>query len=289
MGIVQVRGWARVPAWTAGVGAIVLSISAHKELRFLYPLVHPLLIGYAGVALRMMRSAHRRRWIIVLVATNAVAAAYLSLVHQRAPLALMATMRRNISLGLVRHLDVLTRCHQTPGFAQLHSPIILTYLHCPPPLAKALSFPASHGDGNSGSADSDGGSDRRYSASISSPGQPLFASTSQLAHRYPKAAAGCANDCDCFFSTPGPAVAQRYREDWWRLWRPGSWQRHSPLPSHVALFDELYHLPQVQRTLRRRGYVVADRFFHEVVWAGSGHRWPRWRVRQLVLLTRETR
>eukprot|EP00900_Chrysochromulina_parva_P018157 jgi/Chrpa1/26342/Chrysochromulina_OHIO_Genome00006880-RA len=51
---------------------------------------------------------------------------------------------------------------------------------------------------------------------------------------------------------------------WWH--RPAR-----PLPTHVALFDEMYAVPEVRATLERLGFAVHRAFFHELIWREGGH------------------
>lgn len=315
------RLWACAPALAAALALSALSTTAHKELRFAYALVHPCLMGYGGAALHGMSSRARRRWLLVLVLSNALPTVYLSAWHQSGPVALMAAARRELGLGRLTHLDLLTSCHQTPAYSQLHAPVRVTMLHCPPPGLAHLPPPTKDvvdGPEDTGLVEGHG---RRSSkviektghvavASRTAPGGrgrpgggfvgvgsahwprgassahelPWLESASQLRKRYPSAVPGCVNECECFFSAPGPAVTARYRRPrWWRRWG-GSRGEHA-WPSHVALFDELLAVPEVGATLSRQGFVVLQAFFHELVWDGQpGARGVR--VRRLLLLHR---
>ena len=91
------------------------------------------------------------------------------------------------------------------------------------------------------------------------------------------------NECDSFFAAPGAALARRYGGG-------------GALPSHVLLFDELYAEPRARAVLDARGFARRAAFFHELelTWAaaaegrgGQTSRWPSWRVRRLLLLTRD--
>ena len=75
--------WACAPAAAALACALALSLSAHKELRFMLPIVHPLLLPYAGVALAALTSRRRRRVLFALALANGLALLYLSVGHQR--------------------------------------------------------------------------------------------------------------------------------------------------------------------------------------------------------------
>ena len=256
LGLWRARGrWARAPAWAVATALGALSLAPHKELRFVLPLFHPLLLGYAGSALHAAPPSQRRWWIRGLIIFNALPIIYLSAWHQSAPIALMAEARAELGAGRLGHLDLLTRCHQTPAYVQLHAPIPLSMLPCPPPGLEVLPTPPSSAMLNAG-----------FEHAVPS---------SVLRRRYPSSAPGCANECDCFLSAPGPAVAARYRQRWWH--RPAR-----PLPTHVALFDEMYAVPEVRATLERLGFAVHRAFFHELIWREGGHV----AVRRLLLLRR---
>jgi hypothetical protein len=50
----------------------------------------------------------------------------------------------------------------------------------------------------------------------------------------------------------------------------------------VALFDEMYAVPEVRATLERLGFAVHRAFVHELIWREGGHVG----VRRLLLLRR---
>ena len=268
----------RAVAFALLLATAALSLAPHKELRFLYPLV-PFALAYAGVALHRMRPQTRRACTLALVATNLPAAVYLGRWHGAAPLAAMATLRAHVAHhgdggkhrgdgALSRDdaplvwLDLLTRCHQTPAYAQLHACVRISLLPCPPP-------------------------------AIIQTGAVSDASAEPRARRRarPEATSRCANECDCFFEAPAMAVARRYgaADGWWqRALRLG---RTRPLPSHVLLFDELYDEPKARAVLDALGFAAHASYFHELEWdSGSLRKRHGWalplRVRRLVLLTR---
>ena len=265
----------------------VLSLAPHKELRFAYPLV-PLSLAYAGVALHRMRPATRRACALGLVATNLPAAVYLGRWHGAAPLAAMATLRAHAaqqhghghgSGGVgdehrgehrggdgappLVWLDLLTRCHQTPAYAQLHACVRLSLLPCSPP---AINLHAGTANG--------------------SPAEQWG-----WRRAYPEASRACANECDCFFEAPASAIARRYgaADGWWP--RPLRLGRARRLPSHVLLFDDLYDEPKARAVLDALGFAAHASYFHELEWDSSGRNRHGWalplRVRRLVLLTRQ--
>ena len=249
------------PALGAASTLAVLSLSPHKELRFVYPLVHPLLLGYAGAALAKMSPTRRRRWAVFLILFNLPVGAYLSLWHQRAPMAVMEALRNDGAKGTLTHVDLLTRCHQTPGLSALYGgPTTprLTMLHCPPPSlhrlaaqsdavrsrrSRRLAFLSAtlqrtptraRGSVTRGTPDSPmpdhpswsgwgvrkrgaratthatGGRVPSLRAEQEARGMPWMPSQRTLRALYPRAEPGCANECDCFLSSPADAIAKRY-------------------------------------------------------------------------------
>ena len=74
------------------LAAAALSRAAHKELRFLYPLL-PLLHGYAGLALSRMPPRRRHAHLLLLAAANLPVALYLGRWHGAAPIAALAALR----------------------------------------------------------------------------------------------------------------------------------------------------------------------------------------------------
>ena len=303
-GLYVARGWARAPALAAACACGVLSLAQHKELRFVYPLVHPLLLCYAGLALNRLPQGRRRAWFATLTVSNALPAAYLSLVHQRAPLELMAELRKELAVGRLEHVDLLIRCHQTPAFAQIHSDVRLTMLHCPPPtLAQATSPQLDSIRAATSPPHSAEPGTSTHTRDVTDASMPWLATRSELRGRYPFVKGeACANDCDCFFVSPGLALMRRYsrrsghRLKKWLL-RMASWKgvgaRRPFEPSHIVVFDELLlDVPGTYSTLHALGYVVHRRFVHELIWVGCRHSfrglccWPQLEERIMVLMRR---
>ena len=158
---------------------LMLSSRPHKELRFLLPVL-PFAFCFCGRALAGLGARHRTTVLVIIASTNAPIALYLSMVHQRAPVAVMAALRsESVACSSATQsisVDLLTRCHQTPGHAFLHGPnVTLSILDCAPP---SLGFDAA-----------------------------------SLAQRFPEARGSrCTNDCDCFFAAPGAAIRRRMRD-----------------------------------------------------------------------------
>lgn len=260
-GFLASRGWRRAPAATALAALVALSVSPHKELRFIYPLVHPLLLTYAGAALRSMPGARRRRTLAALTLFNLPIAAYLSLAHQRAPLDAMRALRAEVaqaaetaeaalaapahgSAGSARrlpplalHIDILTRCHQVPGLAQVHSPHArMSILHCPPPGLGGVFSSNGAEDALATRAEYDaqglpvvasvvGGGGEGEDRTAPTAAYGFDAATAAVAAAASTTLTSCSNECDCFFAAPFASLQARYYphlgspHPWWALWR----------------------------------------------------------------------
>ena len=116
-------------------------MAAHKEFRFLLPVL-PLGFMYSGRALSELQLLRPRlyRWAVgATLLANAVAAGYLSLVHQRAPISAIAWIRteaaaRGSGVGTPMSVHFLTNCHATPFHSQVHAPsLAMEFLDCSPP------------------------------------------------------------------------------------------------------------------------------------------------------------
>lgn len=151
-------------AWTCIIVTVVLSMISHKEVRFLYPIL-PFLHIIAGepLALFLPRTASplRKLAIAFLLATNILLAGYVSLVHQRGVIDVLAHLRhrhesRN-ALSLhpgttnppISNTTVafLMPCHSTPWRSHLVYPEINAWaLTCEPPLNIPLTDRATYLD-----------------------------------------------------------------------------------------------------------------------------------------------
>lgn len=289
------------PLAAAACAVAALSACAHKELRFLAPAL-PLLLAYGGVGLASASPRARRACLASLAALNGAAALYLSSAHQRAPLDAMAALRAEASAGALAHVDLLTRCHQTPAYSHLHTPVRLTMLHCPPPALRQLK-PLRQRDGTHSGP---GG----YAGPDGPAGHARPDTTAAALGR----GARCANECDCFFLDVPRAISRRYGALTRRLRDSCAVRalcrrlgvRDPPsLPSHVVIFEDDYDRPAVGTQLRRLGYSTHRSFFHDVRpprasgVSGSGgaeQRWwsdfslfRGWRAHSLLLLRRTER
>eukprot|EP00934_Nitzschia_sp_Nitz4_P005041 Nitzschia sp. Nitz4//scaffold3_size479765//197502//199441//NITZ4_000081-RA/size479765-snap-gene-1.394-mRNA-1//-1//CDS//3329550701//5031//frame0 len=139
---VRVKKWSRgrrVLWLLVGLYSVVHSFSAHKEFRFLLPVL-PLLSVLAGENLQAFTNSisWKKTFLVLAVVANLGAVLYLGLFHQQAPIA----VNRHI-LSMVGdhgrynpiHIHYLMGCHSTPVLSHLHSPgakIHVRTLDCSP-------------------------------------------------------------------------------------------------------------------------------------------------------------
>lgn len=136
------------PAALAGWGIVVHSAIAHKEFRFVLPLL-PLLLPYAAVSFDSLRgrlvSGQRRAagaqaarlksvlaWALVLLQMPMLV--FFGRFHQRGTVAVMehlAAMLPHYTRGPV-HVLAMTNCHATPWQAHVHRDEDMTFLDCSP-------------------------------------------------------------------------------------------------------------------------------------------------------------
>lgn len=105
------------------------SISAHKELRFLLPIL-PLLCIFSGkvlsdefdLVLHPKRRLLRRLLIGLFLVVNPAAFLYLGMIHQRAPIDINKAIVHRIQKGGKDDITVhyLMPCHSTPLYSHLH-------------------------------------------------------------------------------------------------------------------------------------------------------------------------
>lgn len=150
----------RTLASTVYVTVLVMSLIAHKEVRFIYPLLPVLSILAAphaasfftargpaassdkkGTAGRPQRVLRHGAFLAGGLALNVLVAGYLSYVHQRAPIQVVNFLRADFETrqGKVDpdqlHALFLMPCHSTPWRSHLVHPDLRAYaLSCEPPL-----------------------------------------------------------------------------------------------------------------------------------------------------------
>jgi GPI mannosyltransferase 3 len=117
---------------------IALSTSAHKEFRFLLPVL-PLLCILLEARVGLLMKQKWPVWIILWAAPNLVAVLYLGLFHQSGSVAVM----HDVIDAIVRNgrpnatLHLLLPCHATPYYSYLHTrggrhDLTVWHLACPP-------------------------------------------------------------------------------------------------------------------------------------------------------------
>ncbi|TDH65137.1 hypothetical protein CCR75_007156 [Bremia lactucae] len=153
------KGLGRVSAWTL----LVYSGAAHKEFRFILPLLPPAFV-YAGYCLHTLEGKSymklyekmRRKLfqlaIVFIVLPNVLCAFYFSRCHQRAPVEVMDFLADQIQgthsicvynfnlagyiIYLVENSEVSihfwTPCHATPYYSYLHQNVSMWFPDCSP-------------------------------------------------------------------------------------------------------------------------------------------------------------
>ncbi|KAH7389497.1 Alg9-like mannosyltransferase family-domain-containing protein [Phaeosphaeria sp. MPI-PUGE-AT-0046c] len=139
-------------AWTCVVTTLALSLISHKEVRFLYPLLpflHVLAAGPLSIFSPAGGKLDRKFVVVALLASNVVIGGYVSTVHQRGVIDVLAYIRhkheaRNSLQSLVQlpshgvsntTVAFLMPCHSTPWRSHLIYPEIDAWaLTCEPPI-----------------------------------------------------------------------------------------------------------------------------------------------------------
>ena len=131
-------------AWTSLTVTCFLSLIAHKEVRFLYPVLpflhilaaHPLSTFFHDHA-----SLPRRVLLTAILTLNLLLAAYASLVHQRGVVDVLSYLRQHHEAKLTTQLRLNTTvaflmpCHSTPWRSHLVHPSLHAWaLTCEPPI-----------------------------------------------------------------------------------------------------------------------------------------------------------
>ncbi|XP_039626202.1 GPI mannosyltransferase 3 [Polypterus senegalus] len=118
---------------------IVYSLMAHKEFRFIYPIL-PFCMLFCGQSLAKLRS-WRKPAVYFLLSFNLLPALYTGLVHQRGTLDVMAHIQQLCQKDSVdSYVYFLMPCHSTPFYSHVHCPIQMEFLQCPPDLSGNQSY-----------------------------------------------------------------------------------------------------------------------------------------------------
>lgn len=131
-----------------GVFVLVFSLLAHKEVRFMYPLlpiVHALMAVSLGARTRIVHKSLCKFALLVLF-VNVPAAGYFSYIHQRGVIDVVSHIRNNPS---VQGVGFLMPCHSTPWQSHLHRPDLDAtswFLTCEPPIGLTPAEIASYRD-----------------------------------------------------------------------------------------------------------------------------------------------
>jgi phosphatidylinositol glycan class B len=144
-------------AWASIVTTLTLSLVSHKEVRFLYPLLPFLHVAAAGPLSKYLPAngpSTQKAIVVLFIVANIFIGGYVSTVHQRGVIDVLAQLRhkhelRNVLAGFnhvtpdkVSNTTVgfLMPCHSTPWRSHLVYPEISAWaLTCEPPLHVPLS------------------------------------------------------------------------------------------------------------------------------------------------------
>mmetsp|Transcript_4571 Transcript_4571/g.6817 ORF Transcript_4571/g.6817 Transcript_4571/m.6817 type:complete len:507 (-) Transcript_4571:969-2489(-) len=115
------------------IGLCLLSVSAHKELRFALPLVPPASVVCGFGLYRSNLGTFRSKFYIAFSClANIAVAVFLSRYHQRGPIPLLEFL--SASSSNATFVDFYTRCHATPYWSHIHNTTItrMRFLDCSP-------------------------------------------------------------------------------------------------------------------------------------------------------------
>ncbi|KAJ3273333.1 hypothetical protein HDV01_004550 [Terramyces sp. JEL0728] len=123
---------------------LALSLQAHKEFRFLMPILPPILV-YAGRGLHYIQKSDKRlsrggpksllvRSLFFIISTNVLLGYYFSRYHKSGVLQVVKYLRHQAYLGRVKSVLFLMPCHSTPFYSHIHLNIPMRYITCEPPI-----------------------------------------------------------------------------------------------------------------------------------------------------------
>lgn len=142
-------------AISVAVFVTIMSLIAHKEVRFIYPLLPGLLILAAGPfsqffsPLLLPKTAVKKMLLFIFVAVNTTLAFYISQVHQRGVIDVLHHLRHKHELRMSSNTTVMFMmpCHSTPWRSHLIFPEIdARALTCEPPLDVPIEARSSYMD-----------------------------------------------------------------------------------------------------------------------------------------------
>eukprot|EP00644_Phytophthora_capsici_P005963 jgi/Phyca11/525233/estExt2_fgenesh1_pm.C_PHYCAscaffold_20199 len=146
---IVIAGYLTVPPSKKDLGRVIMwaifvySNAAHKEFRFVLPLLPPAFV-YAGYCLRNLERKlyvqfrERTQWNLLRLAAfsvivpNMLSAYYLSRSHQRAPVEVMDYLADRIQENPETSIHFWTPCHATPYYSYLHQNISMWFPDCSP-------------------------------------------------------------------------------------------------------------------------------------------------------------
>lgn len=110
----------------------VYSLLAHKEFRFILPLLPMFLYIIA----KNFRTRFKKCVIGSLLLTNLLPGVYFSLLHQRGSLKIMNLLVSDLDNHNSSDVDVLflTKCHAMPFYSHIHRNLSMTFITCEPNL-----------------------------------------------------------------------------------------------------------------------------------------------------------
>ncbi|EEY68034.1 putative GPI mannosyltransferase [Phytophthora infestans T30-4] len=146
---IAIGGYLTVPPSKKDLGRLIMwalfvySNAAHKEFRFVLPLLPPAFV-YAGYCLRNLERKlyaqfrERTQWnllrlaVFSVVVPNVLSAYYLSRIHQRAPAEVMDYLAERIQENPEASIHFWTPCHATPYYSYLHQNVSMWFPDCSP-------------------------------------------------------------------------------------------------------------------------------------------------------------
>ncbi|POM65490.1 Putative GPI mannosyltransferase, partial [Phytophthora palmivora] len=146
---IMIAGYLTVPPSKKDLGRTIMwalfvySNAAHKEFRFVLPLLPPAFV-YAGYCLRNLERKlyvqfrDRTQWnllklaVFSVIVPNVLSAYYLSRSHQRAPVEVMDYLADRIQENPEASIHFWTPCHSTPYYSYLHQNVSMWFPDCSP-------------------------------------------------------------------------------------------------------------------------------------------------------------